>query len=388
MSKHIYPLDMNTKIAVIGAGIGGLTTAIALKKKGFDVRVYEQANIIKPVGAGIVLATNAMQVYQQLGLRAEIEASGNYVARASITDKNLRSISNMDLKYFEEKYGVRNVAVHRGRLQQVLAEKLTSRELQLGHPLVEVVRENDVYRLRFRGGRAGSASVLIGADGLNSVVRRCLFPRSPVRSAKQVCWRGVVRYTLPKAYQHTLHEAWGKGDRVGFVQIARDQVYWFAVKTFKRHASEYPIEELGSYFEDYHPLIRALISETSDKNVHTAQILDLQPMKQWYQENVCLVGDAAHATTPNMGQGACQAIEDAYVLSACLGKYEVSRAFSEYQQLRMEKAHRVVKTSWLLGQVAHASNPLLMMARNQLLRLTPPSVNRKQMEKIFQLASV
>jgi 2-polyprenyl-6-methoxyphenol hydroxylase-like FAD-dependent oxidoreductase len=100
------------------------------------------------------------------------------------------------------------------------------------------------------------------------------------------------------------------------------------------------------------------------------------------------IGDSAHATTPNMGQGACQAIEDAFVLSECLHKYEITKAFSEYQKLRLPKAHQVVKASWLVGKMAHLKNPILIDLRNQMLRLTPTSVNRKQNELIFQLAEI
>lgn len=107
-----------------------------------------------------------------------------------------------------------------------------------------------------------------------------------------------------------------------------------------------------------------------------------------YQNKVCLIGDAAHATTPNMGQGACQAIEDAYVLSECMNKYVVSHAFREFQRLRLPKAHQVVKASWVVGKLAHVSNPMLRKCRNQLMRFTPSSINTKQYNQIFQIPSL
>lgn len=111
----------------------------------------------------------------------------------------------------------------------------------------------------------------------------------------------------------------------------------------------------------------------------------MKPINEWYKENVCLLGDAVHATTPNLGQGACQAIEDAYILSKCLSTYGVDKAFAEYQKLRIVKAHQVVKTSWNIGKIAHWGNPLAIVFRNSLMKMMPEKMNRKQSEKIFEL---
>ena len=139
------------------------------------------------------------------------------------------------------------------------------------------------------------------------------------------------------------------------------------------------------YFCNYNPIIQDILSSTNKEQINTAEIWDLKPTKTWYKENVCLIGDAAHATTPNMGQGACQAIEDAYILSECLSKYDTKDAFKEFQRLRLPKAQQIVKVSWIFGKMAQLSNPILIELRNQLIRLTPPYINRKQTEWIFKL---
>ncbi|PHN06554.1 FAD-dependent monooxygenase [Flavilitoribacter nigricans] len=373
---------------IIGAGIGGLTTAIALQQKGITSNLYEQAKAIQPVGAGIILANNAMQVYEKLGLRKELEAAGNPISAMKITDPQLKPISEVDLAHFEKKYQVRNIAIHRGALQQILAERLPKNTVHLGHELIRVDKDQSAYVLHFKHGAQLRSSQLLGADGLNSVLRQSLFNENTIRNAKQVCWRGVTDFTLPKPYRHELNEAWGIGDRVGFVQIAPNQAYWYALKSFLHDPGEYPLGEINEYYRDYHPVIRELIRSTPLENIHTAVISDLAPIKTWHRENVCLLGDAAHATTPNMGQGACQSIEDAYILSACLAKYELNRAFAEFQRLRMPKAHQVVNTSWRLGKIAHWQHPLAITLRNQLLRLTPQSISQKQSARIFQLEQV
>jgi len=375
-------------IDIIGAGIGGLTTAIALEQKGIKTRIFEQAEHIKEVGAGIILANNAMQVYEKLGLRKVIEENGNPISSMNITKSNLKPLSKIDLSYFEQKHNTKNIAIHRGKLQQILIDKLKSNKINLDHKLTSIVKNENGYDLNFENGNKIQSSTVLGADGLNSIVRQNIFPNNSIRNANQICWRGVTEYELPVKYRNELNEAWGKSERFGFVQIAENKVYWYALKSFKKNKSEFSINDLHQYFSSYNSIIKDIINSTKKEQVNTAEISDLKPTNTWFKGNVCLIGDSAHATTPNMGQGACQAIEDAYVFSECLNKYSITKTLSEYQKLRLPKAHQVVKTSWIVGKMAHLSNPILIGLRNQMLRLTPSSVNRKQNEQIFQLAKI
>ena len=375
-------------IDIIGAGIGGLTTAIALEQKGIKARIFEQAKQINEVGAGIILANNAMQVYEKLGLRRVIEENGNPISSMNITKSNLKPLSKIDLTYFEQKHNTKNIAIHRGKLQQILIDKLKSTEINLDHKLASIEKSENGYDLNFEKGNQIHSSTVLGADGLNSIVRQNIFPNNIIRNANQICWRGVTEFELPLNLRNELNEAWGKSERFGFVQIADNKVYWYALKSFKKSMNEFSINDLHQYFSSYNSIIKNIVNSTNKEQINTAEISDLKPMNNWFKRNVCLIGDAAHATTPNMGQGACQAIEDAYVLSECLDKYEIDKAFSEYQKLRLPKAHQVVKASWLVGKMAHLTNPILIGLRNQMLRLTPSSVNRKQNELIFQLAKI
>lgn len=375
-------------IDIIGAGIGGLTTAIALEQKGFNTRVFEQAENIKPVGAGIILANNAMQVFEKLGLREIIEKNGNSISSLNITKANLKTLSKLDLSYFEKKFNVKNTAIHRGVLQQILLDHLNASSLNLNHKLKNITKNSNGHYLEFENGEKIQSFILIGADGINSLVRHNLFLHNKIRNANQICWRGITEYSLPQKHQDELNEAWGKDDRFGFVQISKDKVYWYALKSFKKNKAELTVKNIDGYFKNYHTVIKDIISATKTEQIYTSEISDLKPTHEWYKENVCLIGDAAHATTPNMGQGACQAIEDAHILAECLNRYDTNEAFKEFQRIRLPKAHQVVNASWKLGKMAHLSNPILIGIRNQLIQLVPASINRRQVVKIFQIPNL
>lgn len=374
---------MKASIAVIGAGIGGLTTALFLKKYGLNVTVYESAEVIKPVGAGIVMAGNAMQVFRELGLKEKIEQSGNKVSWMKITDEQYQLLSKVDLTVFEQKYHVHNVAVYRADLQRILAETLGSENLSLGKRLLKIERQENSFKLLFEDGTEAVHDYLIGADGIKSVVRDQLFGKQEIRNTGQICWRGLCEKDFSEKYRNEAYELWGKGKRFGFVQINSRQVYWYAV------VNKHFVTDKGfspHLFDEFHPEIQELISVTPEAAVVKNEIIDLKPMGKWFTPNVCLIGDAAHATTPNMGQGACQAVEDAYAIGQLLRKGKsLNEAFELYEQCRKNKAHGIVNNSWRLGKIAHLENSIAVKLRNFLFKIMPVSANRKQLEQVLDI---
>lgn len=383
----------NQIIDILGSGIGGLTTAIALQQKGIRTRLFEQAHEIKQIGTGIGLGNNAMQVFAKLGLKDAIEAKGNAISQVNVTDKQLNPLTRSDLRPFEAKYNAKNMVIHRGDLQHILLDYLMAHTdsdmLYLNHKLKHVSQKPDStgYQLHFDNGTVIDSKYLLGADGIHSQVRQSLFKGAKLRASNQVCWRGVLDYELPEQYQSELNEAWGKGDRFGFVKMSANRVYWYALKTTK-DATKFDVNELSQYFSHYHALVQDIIKSTKVEDIHTSMISDLHPMSQWHTGNACLLGDAAHATTPNLGQGACQAIEDAYVLAEYLAKYDAPTAFKKFQSTRMKKAHNVVKTSWAIGQISHWQNPFVVGVRNWIMRLTPDSAGMRQFDMLFRLEEV
>jgi 2-polyprenyl-6-methoxyphenol hydroxylase-like FAD-dependent oxidoreductase len=385
LSRDYYINDkiMKTDISIIGAGIGGLTTALILKQKHFEVKIYEGSAAIKPVGAGIILANNAMQVMKKLGLQEKLEQVGNKLSCMKITDTKLKPISVTDLSFFEQKYQVSNLAIHRGELQKILTESIGYEHINLSKRLLKI-EKNDGYNLTFDDDSNLESQVIIGADGIKSIIRNQLFEPTKIRKAAQICWRGIAEIDLPEKYHKELNEAWGKGKRFGFVKINSQKVYWYAlINAPKQIDTQMNLLDL---FQEFHPDILRIIETTPTNQIIFSEITDLTPTEKWHQNNLCLIGDAAHATTPNLGQGACQAIEDAYILGKCLEEnQDINGAFQQYNFRRIKKAHTIVNISWQIGKLAEFDSNLGVWFRNNLMSLIPKSMNMRQMEMIFNI---
>lgn len=374
------------QVAIVGAGIAGLTLAVALKRAGISFVVYESSPRIRPVGAGIALANNAMQVYRHLGIADQLNDKGTRISTVLLTDLDLQILDQTSLVNFEEKYQLANIAIHRSALHRVLLDTLGSEGIQLNKRLQQVMQTPDGdYQLEFADGTRANHPFIIGADGLRSQVRQLLFGDYALRDAHQVCWRGILPFDLPQKYEHVAVESWGKGKRMGFVKLADNQVYWYFLVDEDLHQPQY---EVTSYVDECPLWVQHMIQQTPKEKIHLDKIYDLKPFEGWYKEKACLIGDAAHATTPNLGQGACQAIEDVYVISKLLEHYSLEEALKRFPLARQAKAHSIVRESWTLGKIAQWRNPLLVACRNTSFRLLPTWMKKRQMEKMFELNQI
>ncbi|MGE8434730.1 FAD-dependent monooxygenase [Chryseobacterium joostei] len=367
-------------ISIIGAGIGGLTLGNILKQHQYDFTLYESAPEIKPVGAGIMMAVNAMQVFDQLGLKEKIENAGNKIHRITLSNESMKPFSKTEILELEKKYNSCNVAIHRAELQRILAENLDPAAIRLNHSL-KTIEKKENYILDFDNGTQVESKIVFGADGIKSPIRNQILKTGTIRSSGQKCWRGLVDFELPEKHHHEAFEMWGKGKRFGFVKISEKKVYWYACineRSFGRYL------ELTDIFKEYHSLVLKLIEATEEEDIICNEISDLSPIPKWYSENLCLIGDAAHATTPNMGQGACQAIEDAYILGKLLEKHkDFNFIFEQFQKIRRKKVDYIVNTSRTIGKISQweRGNSL----RNFLMSLIPQRMNEKMAKKIIEL---
>lgn len=374
--------------SIVGGGIGGLTTALAFEKMGVEYQLFEKAERLRPIGSGILLTPNALKVFEWLGILHDLKRSGSPMKRITLTKPDLSPLFDYQQDDVKEKYGHYSLSIHRWELQRILLQGIPNEKIHLGKALSGFERGDDEIRMLFEDGTAVVTRFLIGADGIRSRIRQRLFPKSAIRYSGQTCWRGI--YTLDQSvseeYKYRGIEMWGEQLRFGISQIEKDKFYWFAVILSPPHEKDVQgrvKDRLFTCFKNFHPIVKTLIRATDERDIIRSDIYEVLSMAKWYRENICLLGDAAHATTPNMGQGGAQAIEDAYFLAKALKNGEPGNAFARFQQLRTKKVARIVKRSWIMGKVGHWK--YFTRLRNFLLKTAPRTLLKSEWRSIYKL---
>lgn len=374
------------KITIIGGGIAGLTTALALNKLGFSCEVFERAEQLNEVGAGIWMQPNALKVLDWLGLGALVRENGTLLNQVDIADSQLIPFKKTTQEIVQDEQGNKIVAIHRATLQRLLFEALPKNSVKLGCEFNSLEQSESQVKV-FVGNREIMTDLLIGADGINSKVRDSIFSDTSKRFSGQTCWRGISDISLPDGFQNAGIESWGKKIRFGFSQITETQVYWFAVMNASQNGtddSNTVKSKLQNNYKDFHPLVLTIINQTQADKIIRSDISDLKRLDKWHKDKVVLVGDAAHATTPNMGQGAGQGIEDAYYLANFLAKHnKIEKTLDSFESTRREKVDYVVNNSWRFGKMAHSGFGQLVM--KAIMKLTPDKVMKQQMNKLYAI---
>lgn len=376
------------KVGIIGGGIGGLTTAIALKKLGFRIKVYESAASIKPLGAGLSLAANALKAYADLGLLEKIIKKGAALENFCLYSESGQLLSYTNSLDVKKKFGIDNITVHRAELHDILISSLDEDVLLLGKKL-KSLENGKIIKLQFEDGTFDEADCLIAADGIHSVVRKYCLPDARIRYAGYTCWRAVIKNPLKAADPKSFSETWGSKGRFGLVPIGNQQLYWYACINSAQDdykTKNMGIEGLYEVFKNHHKPIPQVLEKSLNAQYIQSDIIDLEPLNQYAFDNLVLIGDAAHAMTPNIGQGACQAIEDAVILSNCMQKFpNPNEAFKRFEQVRLRRVQEIVKTSRRVGKVAQINNKFVCKLRNVLLKSVPDSFNQKRLEFLFKV---
>ncbi|MEJ0057052.1 MAG: FAD-dependent monooxygenase [Bacteroidota bacterium] len=371
-------------------GIGGLTLAIAMQRKGFAVSVYESAPRFKPLGAGIGLAANAVKAFTEIGIADEVVKAGKIIKSVFIKDPTGKVLTFNDAEELTQRFGVvNNFTIHRADLHEVLSGLLAPGTIEFGKMCVDVDQNSEGVTVNFSDGSATTADYLIACDGIHSPVRKKLLPGSVPRYAGYTCWRAVVD-VLPDGFNaNETTETWGPGRRFGVVPLSNNRVYWFATMNAKANdpkMRDATAKDLLKYFGGFHFPVPELLKRTRDDQIIWNDIIDIKPIRQFAFGKILLMGDAAHATTPNMGQGACMAIEDAATLANGLMKYSAEEAFTKFETHRIKRTAGIVNQSWGIGKIAQLENPVLMFMRNGLFRNMPTRVFEKQVESIYNVS--
>lgn len=376
------------QVVVVGGGIGGLATALALRRHAIDVTVYERHSYATELGAGLSLWPNAVHVLRRLGLESFLGEHGVAQLGGSIRSVDGTVIGRSSSEELQRRFGAPAVAVHRAELLGALAEAVGNDNIVYNAELERFTQDRDDVTAVFVDGRRAQGDALIGADGIYSVVRSQLFGSQPPRYAGYTAWRGVCAFADEQLLQVASGEIWGCGRRFGIVPMSGGRVYWFATDNappLRPVAGSSHKAEAATLFADWPAPIPALIAATPDDAVLRNDIHDRVPLTSWSEGRVTLLGDAAHPMTPNLGQGGCQALEDALTLATCLHAQpdNVPDALQQYDQRRISRTSTIVLQSRRLGQLGQMTNPLACRLRNNLLRLVPPQAQLRQLAWIL-----
>ena len=357
-------MNRRNRIAVVGAGLGGLTCAAFLQREGFAVTVYEQASAFSRIGAGIILSANVMKVLRRLGIERSLLETGirpdAFVSRAWDTGETLYELT-LDAAS-EQRFGGPYINVHRGDLHAVLETTVRSGTIAFGHGLAGLEREGRAIGLVFENGTRQDADIVIGADGIRSKVRDILLGAEPPRFTGRVAQRAI--FPTERLRGHTIRDCtkWWGADRhllAYFMTRRRDEVYLMGSVPAAAWESEElslpcPREEFIASFADFHSDIRRVVEAATEVTVWP--ICDRERHDCWSGGRIVLLGDACHPVRPYMAAGGAMAVEDAAILSRCLatiGDDDPADAFQCYEATRVARVGEVqrisIENSWMHG---------------------------------------
>jgi 2-heptyl-3-hydroxy-4(1H)-quinolone synthase len=371
-----------SSVLIVGGGIAGLSAAAGLARAGIACEIVERAECWEPVGAGIVLGVNAMSVMRRLAVAEDIAKRGIELGRGAITDQRGRVLGSTNFELLRSEFGP-TVALHRAQLHEALLGAAGEARISLGTSVDSLRIEDDSVDVCLTDGRRERFDLVIGADGLRSKVRELVFGDVPVAYSGYTCWRLIVKSPMARV---ELCEMWGRGLRFGIAPIGNDQLYCFAVANAPRGEAD-PIEgrldRLRARFAEFGGQVPEILAalDRSEQLIHND--LEEVPAGPWYKGRVVLIGDAAHAMTPNMGQGAAMALEDSAVLAEVLTQDgELENQLAQWVARREPRVRWVQNQSRRIGRVGQLEGALACRLRNTVVRLTPDRASASALRKI------
>ena len=333
------------QIAILGAGVAGVASAIALTQQGFDVTVHERRDADANIGAGIVVWPNAAFVLDQLGMLDEIAAAAGRPRTMCRLSQHGEALGTLDIGRIDARMGYPSLSILRTDFQRILMDKLRA----LGVPVQYGRRAEHIEapdgagaRVRFGDGTTLTADLIVGADGrMASCARRYVTGSNAPVYQRFVNWIGVYEGPALPLDADAVLDVWGTGERFGIVSIAPGKAYWAGAAAQDTVGARDPAayrDELRR-FAGWPEPVRQVIAGTPAARINKIHVHDHDPVPVWHRDNVLLVGDAAHAALPTSGQGACQALEDAWHLARCVAAHphDPDDAFAAFTRLRLEK---------------------------------------------------
>ncbi|GLQ29979.1 FAD-dependent oxidoreductase [Litoribrevibacter albus] len=369
-------------VIILGGGVAGVSTAIALKQNGFNVRVFERHKVASTIGAGVVIWPNAAYVLEQLGVLNQIEeVSGRPKAMRRVSSTG-EPLGAMNLELINSQMGYESFSILRRDLQEVLISKLESLgvEIEYGKSVVDIcnsgVDKATVCLVDPTGVKESvSADVIIGAEGRMASQTRTyvLGDNQPVYQGF-INWIGVYESNSSELdtplFDSSILDYWGVGERFGIVPVGPNKAYWaggIASKDIGTRNPEHYKDELTSIFSEWPEPVRKVIEGTPVSRINKVYVHDHDPAEKWHKNNVIMIGDAAHAPLPTSGQGACQALEDAIYLAQCLRdhQHDISSAFEQFTASRFQKTTSIIMAARGLASSLFNPDPQFCHARNE-----------------------
>ena len=373
-------------IGIIGGGIGGVAAAVALHRAGINATVYERANELLEVGAGMMLWPNATRVLKDLGLLEKVAALSGPNQHFLVRSSAGTILMNIGLGHFD----VPALCTRRSDLLEALISALPPERVRLGHDFEDFERQKHGVAVHFADGLSAEHDFVIGADGIRSRVRsQLLGVRDPIYRGYTV-WRGLARLTgaVPSGSNS---ETWGRGKRFGILNTGGDRFTWYATaNTDPDHVDslEGRQRELLQMFAGWHEPVESLIAATEEGAILKNGAYDLAPMKRWGRGRVMLLGDAAHPCTPNLGLGGCMALEDALVLAKSFAKEASPElALRRYESLRRERTRHVQQRSLLMGHIGQWENLLIAAGRQVVTGMLPAKILERNLRRVYSYAA-
>jgi 2-polyprenyl-6-methoxyphenol hydroxylase-like FAD-dependent oxidoreductase len=374
------------RVAIVGGGIGGLTTAVALARAGIGADVYEQAPELGEVGAGMGLWPNAMRAFATLGLAEAVLSLAGGPIGLGLRRPDGRWQMRRSADEVQARWGAAFACVHRAELHALLVNSLDHATIHLGARCTGFDQHDGGVRVHFDGAPDVQADVLVGADGVHSVVRSALSSPARLRYRGYTNWRGTTRPGSVALVSEGM-DTWGRGGHFGLQPTSGERILWYAGLNAGEGETdgEHTRDRLLAAFGDWHEPIAAVIDATPQANLIRNDIYDAWPSRTWTRGPVALVGDAIHPMTPDLGQGACQAIVDATTLAACLAETsDVPRALAAYQGRRRRTAAIATLFSRHWGGAAQWDGRFKCALRDTAMRTMPLSLQLRQLDLVIE----
>lgn len=387
------------KIIVIGGGIGGLTLARVCLDAGIPVEVYEKRSLPDMLSGpgGIFIQRNAMQVYQLLCNRQIYDRfykQGGTIRAGGFFSKS-GGLLYLNSPEYEQADNL-GVCLLRSELQQILYDALPEGTVKTGYAFEKFEERQDGVQVFFQNGSCAEGSVLVGADGLYSNVRAQVQGKgrleAPIYSG-MCCWRGYFEESrLPLDDRYSWAEYWGQGNRFGYFDVGAGRFSFYAFANASAGGTDEAeggaLDALRLRFSSYADPVPKILDALSDQPIYRDDIYDREPLGQvWGRGRATLIGDAAHPVQPNLGQGGCMAIEDAFELVKQLVPSQdaesVSSLLRQFERSRCDRVTRVFTSSRQVGQLGQAEHPIACFLRNWSYKLIPPRLAYLQFKWLF-----